>query len=262
MRFKTLATATLSTTLALSGGAALAQSQPFEAVEAPRTWKVDVGGGFVRGFSPSGGDTRDTNWTFWGSASYRDIVYANGLDGIGWNAIKTDDLRAGFQLRPRFASGEIDGFEDRPGLGADATFYAFKRLPGNVVVGGRVQQDVTGDDAGLNWNVQAAHQQITRVGLLQLMAYGRGGDADRLNRYFGVTAEEAAASGYREFQGKGGLSAAGVSAFLAIPLGSRYGVGSFVNYEQYLGDTADSPLLDDDHVWRAGIIGVARFSGM
>jgi len=131
-----------------------------------------------------------------------------------------------------------------------------------VVVGGRLSQDVTGDDAGMVWNVQAGHQRVTPVGLLQLMGYARGGDSDRLNRYFGVTAEEAARTDYTAFQGDGGISAAGASAFLAVPIGDRYGVGAFVNYEQYLGDTRNSPLLEDDYTWRAGLIGVVRFNGM
>ena len=246
----------------LFSGQALAQSQPYEVVEASKTWKVDVGGGFVRGFRATGDNSKDVNWTFWGSASYKDVVYANGLDGIGWNAIKRDDFRAGVQLRPRFSAGDLEGFDNRPDLGADATLYAFKRLPGNVVVGGRVSEDVTGDDAGMTWNAQIGHQRITRIGLLQVMAYGRGGDADRLNRYFGVTADEAVSSGYRQFESDGGLSALGASAVLAVPVGTRYGVGAFVNYEEYMGDTRNSPLLDEPHIWRAGIIGVARFNGM
>ena len=241
---------------------AFSQSMPYEQVEAPKTWKVDVGGGFVRGFSATGANAKDTNWTWWGSASYKDVVYANGLDGLGWNAINNDDFRAGVQLRPRFAAGDIDGFADRPELGADATVYAFKRLPGNVVVGGRLSQDVTGDDAGMTWTAQVGHQRITKVGLLQVMAYGRGGDADRLNRYLGVSAADASTSGYRAFEGDGGLSAVGGSVFLAVPLGDRFGAGAFVNYEEYMGDARNSPLLDDKHIWRTGIVGVARFSGM
>lgn len=241
---------------------AMAQSQPYEQVETPKTWKVDMGGGFVRGFSATGDSTKDVNWTFWGSASYRDTVYANGLDGLGYNAVKTDDFRAGVQLRPRFAAGEIEGVENRPELGADAALYAYKRLPGNVVVGGRIQQDVTGDDAGFAWQAQVGHQRVTPVGLLQVMAYGRGGDDDRLNRYFGVTDAEAAVTDYQAYQGDGGISAAGVSAFLAVPIGDRFGVGTFVNYEKYLGDAANSPLIEDDYIWRAGLIGVVRFSGM
>ena len=37
-------------------------------------------------------------------------------------------------------------------------------------------------------------------------------------------------------------------------------MGGFVNYERRLGDVADSPLVDGDDVWRAGLIGVVRFS--
>ena len=239
--------------------AALAQSQPFQPVEAPQTWKVDVGGGFVRGFSVSGDKAEDFNFTAWGSASYRDIVYANGLDGLGWNAIKRDGFHAGVQLRPRFAAGDIDGM-DRPDLGADAALYAFKRLPGNIVVGGRIQHDATGDDAGLEYYGSVSHQRVTPIGLLQTMAYMRGGSDERVQRYYGVTAQEAANTDYAAFTPSGGLSAAGAAALLAVPIGDRYGVGAFFNYEQRLGDIKDSPLIDDDYVWRAGVIGVVRFN--
>ncbi len=239
--------------------AALAQSQPFQPVEAPQTWKVDVGGGFVRGFSVSGDKSEDFNFTAWGSASYRDIVYANGLDGLGWNAIKRDGFHAGVQLRPRFAAGDIDGM-DRPDLGADAALYAFKRLPGNIVVGGRIQHDATGDDAGLEYYGSVSHQRVTPIGLLQTMAYIRGGSDERVQRYYGVTAQEAANTDYAAFTPSGGLSAAGAAALLAVPIGDRYGVGAFFNYEQRLSDIKDSPLIEDDHVWRAGVIGVVRFN--
>jgi len=239
--------------------AALAQSQPFQPVEAPQTWKVDVGGGFVRGFSVSGDKAEDFNFTAWGSASYRDIVYANGLDGLGWNAIKRDGFHAGVQLRPRFAAGDIDGM-DRPDLGADAALYAFKRLPGNIVVGGRIQHDATGDDAGLEYYGSVSHQRVTPIGLLQTMAYMRGGSDERVQRYYGVTAQEAANTDYAAFTPSGGLSAAGAAALLAVPIGDRYGVGAFFNYEQRLGDIKDSPLIEHDHVWRAGVIGVVRFN--
>lgn len=238
---------------------AAAQSQPFQPVEAPQTWKVDIGGGVVRGFSATGNNSDKANFTAWGSASYRDIVYANGLDGLGWNVIKRDGFHAGVQLRPRFAAGDIDGM-DRPDLGADATLYAFKRLPGNIVVGGRIQHDATGDDAGMEYYGSVSHQRVTRVGLLQTMAYMRGASDERVERYYGVSAAEAASSGLDVFTPSGGLSVAGAAALLAIPIGDRYGVGAFANYEQRLGDIKDSPLIEDDYIWRAGVIGVVRFN--
>lgn len=161
--------------------AAMAQSQPFIPAEAPQTWKVDIGGGVVRGFSATGNNSDEASFTAWGSASYRDIVYANGLDGLGWNAIKRDGFHAGVQLRPRFAAGDIDGM-DRPELGADAALYAYKRLPGNIVVGGRIQHDATGDDAGMEYYGSISHQRVTRVGLLQTMAYMRAADDERVQR--------------------------------------------------------------------------------
>lgn len=248
-------------TAALAGlpAAALAQAQPFQPVEAPQTWKVDIGGGVVRGFSATGNNSDEASFTAWGSASYRDIVYANGLDGLGWNAIKRDGFHAGVQLRPRFAAGDIDGM-DRPELGADAALYAYKRLPGNIVVGGRIQHDATGDDAGMEYYGTVSHQRVTPIGLLQTMAYMRAADDERVQRYYGVSAAEAASSGFTAFEPSGGLSAAGAAALLAIPIGDRYGMGAFVNYEQRLGDIKDSPLIEDDYIWRAGVIGVVRFN--
>lgn len=245
----------------LFASSAAAQSQPYEQVEAPSRWRVEVGGGVTHGFSATGNTGDDINYTAWGSASYRDVIYANGLDGLGWNAIKTDDFHAGVQLRPRFSAGEIEGSTlDRPGFGADAALYAFKRLPGNIVVGGRVQHDATGDDAGTQYYASVGHRRVTPVGLLSTTAYLTGGDSDRLQRYYGVTPAEAPGSGYTAYEPSGGLSGAGVAVFLAVPIGDRFGVGGFVNYEQRLGDTRDSPLIEDEGVWRAGLIGVIRFS--
>ncbi len=246
--------------LAAIAGPVFAQSQPYEQVEAPKTWRVDIGGGAVHGFSATGNSGDDVSFTAWGSASYRDVVYANGLDGLGWNAVKTDDLRAGVQLRPRFGAGDIEGSSlERPDLGADAALYAYKRF-GGIVVGGRVAQDVSGDDAGMQYFASVGHQRITPVGLLRLTGYVTGGNSERLQRYYGVTAEQAPGSGYQPYELSGGLSGVGAVAFLAIPVGKRFGVGGFVNYEQRLGDVKDSPLIDDTGVWRAGVVGVVRFS--
>lgn len=250
----------LSVAFAAVAGSALAQSQPYEQVETPKTWRVDVGGGVTHGFSATGNTGDDVNYTAWGSANYKDVVYANGLDGVGWNALKTDDTRAGVQIRPRFAAGDIEGSSlDRPGLGADAALYAYKRF-GGIVVGGRIAQDVSGDDAGMQYFASVGHQRVTPVGLLRVSGYVTGGDDKRIQTYYGVTDAQAPGSGYSPYQASGGLSGAGAVAFLAVPVGKRFGLGGFVNYEQRLGDTKDSPLVSDDHVWRAGLIGVVRFS--
>lgn len=64
-----------TTLFALPAASALAQAQPYEQVEAPTTWKVDIGGGVVRGFSATGAKSDQFNFTAWGSASYRCCLF-------------------------------------------------------------------------------------------------------------------------------------------------------------------------------------------
>lgn len=249
----------LSVAFAAVAGSALAQSQPYEQVEAPKTWRVDVGGGITHGFSATGNTGDDVNYTAWGSANYKDVVYANGLDGVGWNALKTDDTRAGVQIRPRFAAGDIEGSSlDRPGLGADAALYAYKRF-GGIVVGGRIAQDVSGDDAGMQYFASVGHQRVTPVGLFRVSGYVTGGDDKRIQTYYGVTDAQAPGSGYSPYQASGGLSGAGAVAF---GRSGRQAVrpGRLRQLRTAAGRHQGQPLVSDDHVWRAGLIGVVRFS--
>lgn len=101
-------TAAAFTAAALTAGAALAQSQPYEQIRpAPDGWTVDLGVGALYS-KDSGGDTgSETRVVPWVSANYRDVVYLNAIDGLGWNAVKTDSFRAGLQLRPRFSPDDI-----------------------------------------------------------------------------------------------------------------------------------------------------------
>jgi MipA family protein len=163
-------TAAAFTAAALTAGAALAQSQPYEQIRpAPDGWTVDLGVGALYS-KDSGGDTgSETRVVPWVSANYRDVVYLNAIDGLGWNAVKTDSFRAGLQLRPRFSPDDIEGLDlDRPDFGADVAAYAFQRLPGNIVVGGRVSRDVTDVSEGTEYYASVGHQRVTPIGLMNV----------------------------------------------------------------------------------------------
>ncbi|NHK29318.1 MipA/OmpV family protein [Parvularcula flava] len=249
---------------AFSAGQALAQTHPYEAVEEVRDWRVDVGGGGIYGFNPGGGASDQLNFTFWGSASYKDRIFANGLDGIGYNIVKQDRLRMGVALRPAYgAESELEGLELAE-FGADLTAYAYQRLPGNVVIGGRIQRDVTDVSDGTSYFAQVSQQSITRVGLLNLTAYLSAGDANRNMTYLGITEEEAAATDYDFYDPGAGFTRGGVAALLAIPILDDYGVGGFVNYERAIDVAADSPLIldskNEEDTFRYGIIFVRRFA--
>ena len=160
-------------------GSALAQSQPYEQIRPEsQGWTVDLGAGVLYRNDSNGDTGSKTTVAPWISANYRDIVYLTPIDGLGWNAIKTDDFRAGLQLRPRFSADDIEGLTlDSPGFGADLAAYAYKRLPGNVVVGGRISRDVSDVSEGTEYYASVGHQRVTPVGLLNASVYVRGGDS-------------------------------------------------------------------------------------
>ena len=112
-------------------GSALAQSQPYEQIRPEsQGWTVDLGAGVLYRNDSNGDTGSKTTVAPWISANYRDIVYLTPIDGLGWNAIKTDDFRAGLQLRPRFSADDIEGLTlDSPGFGADLAAYAYSVFP-------------------------------------------------------------------------------------------------------------------------------------
>lgn len=249
-------------TLTLTTSGAVAQTQPYERMGPQRDWTVDFGVGALYSEN-AGGDTGGKgNVVPYIAANWRDRVYFSPFEGLGWNVVDTDTFRAGVQLRPRFSPDDIEGLTlDRPDFGADAAVYAYQRLPGNIVVGGRVSRDVTDVSEGTEYHASVGHQRLTPIGVLNASAYVRGGDRKLADAYYGVSPAEALANGIPAYAPDGGLQGAGVTAMLIAPLNPRWAVGGLVNYERRLGDIADSPLSQNDDSWRVGAFFVRRFGG-
>ena len=70
-----------------------------------------------------------------------------------------------------------------------------------------------------------------------------GGDDDYTATYFGVTADEAAASAFNAFDATGGVLSRGVSARVNYELNENWGIEGAVTYEEFLNDAADSPIV-------------------
>lgn len=70
-----------------------------------------------------------------------------------------------------------------------------------------------------------------------------GGDDDYTATYFGVTAEEAAASGFDAFTPTGGVLSRGVKARVNYAINDLWGVEGTVSYSEFLNDAADSPIV-------------------
>ncbi|MBX9576816.1 MAG: MipA/OmpV family protein [Caulobacteraceae bacterium] len=256
-----LALAAAALVLSFAGEAA-AQTQPFESRgPAVQGWAVDLGVGALHGVDSDGDTGGETRVVPYVAASWNDVVYFSPFEGLGWNALKSDSFRAGVQLRPRFDADEVEGLVlDRPDFGADAAVYAYGRIPGNVVIGGRISRDVSGVSDGTEIVLQAAYQTVTPIGGLTLTGFARGGDRKLAEAYYGVDAGEALANGISTWSPDGGLQGAGINAVLVAPLSGGWALGGLAGWERRLGDVADSPLSRNDDAWRVGAFLARRFT--
>lgn len=259
-----LAVALLAAAASFAGAEAVhAQAQPYKPVLEQKDWTLNVGGGAIYGFSPSGGRTDRVGVIPYGDFSWKNRLYGNPLDGVGYNVVRQDRLHAGVQLRPRYSGDSDIPGTDIPGLTADAAAYAFARLPGNIVVGGRLMYDVTGETDSLSYFVSAGQQSVTPVGLLQTLVYARGSDGRGARAYFGVNPNSAPGAGVVPFRPDGGFQNVGIAALMMTPIGDKWAVGSFLNAERMVGDAADSPLIqarkNEEMAYRGGLIVVRRF---
>jgi uncharacterized protein YjbJ (UPF0337 family) len=183
------------------------------------------------------------NATPWADFNWRNRVYGNPLDGLGYNVVADDGLRAGAQLRPHYSGqSAIEGL-DLPDLGADMAVYAFVGIPGNISVGGRVMRDISSQTEGTTYYASASHQRLTRIGLLQSTLYERGGDARSNDAYFGVDADAASVTGLTPYAPGSGVRNVGVAFLMLTPIGDHWAVATFANAERAMGDVADSPLI-------------------
>ncbi|MFT3998269.1 MAG: MipA/OmpV family protein [Asticcacaulis sp.] len=257
--------ALLSLSLLLLPATGLAQTQPFKPVEAQKDWTLIVGGGPVYGFSVSGKDPDRFNFTPWASFSYKDRLYANGLDGVGYNVVKRETVRAGVQIRPHYSGqSELEGLV-LPDRGADLAVYGFVRVGESWSLGGRITHDISDVSDGSELFLSASRQDITKVGLLQTTLYSRAGNRKANQAYYGVELSEAAASGLRAYDLGGGVQNIGAAFLMMTPIGDKYAVGTLFNIERALGDVADSPLIErrehGEMAYRGGVIVVRRFGG-
>ncbi len=83
-----------------------------------------------------------------------------------------------------------------------------------------------------------------------------GGDDDYTATYFGVTADEAAASGFDTFVPSGGVLSRGVKAQVNYAFNDLWGVEGTVSYAEFLNDAADSPIVQGGNAEQTSI-GVA-----
>lgn len=86
------------------------------------------------------------------------------------------------------------------------------------------------------------------------------GSDDYADTYFGVDADEAAASSFTAFDAEGGLLSAGIELGAGYRINDDWGVDAAIRFERLQNDAADSPITGDDDQVSARIGLTRRFT--
>lgn len=193
-----------------------------------------------------------------------DRAFLSVQDGLGYDVIRSNGWRAGptISLRqPRRQNGNSplriagDRTDDLQGLGtikasADVGGYvAFERGPFAAKLDVR---HATNTDLGLIATLSARYTAMvpmsSRPGPPAIFSIGPRvsfADDNYNQAYFGITAEQSARSGLREYRAKGGLLSAGIGASAIVPLTDRMSGMVLAGFDRLTDDAARSPLVED-----------------
>lgn len=241
--------------LALAGTAAAQQGGSPQA--RPAGWNVTLGAAPVFGPIYQGADDYGLSVFPDIRLAYGNRFFASVPEGLGYNVVNTASWRAGPIARIRF--GREDGNGGSPFLlvGESDDLIGLGDIPAAAELGGFI------DRRSGAFSVRAearrgfgAHQGV--IGDLSANYTRRFGKtlvtggprvtfatADYVERYFGVDAGQAAASGLAAFDPDGGLVSYGAGITLIRPVNNRVTAAFITNYERIAGDAADSPIVRD-----------------
>lgn len=227
-------------------GCAEAGAQTAPSAAAPK-WDVRMGvGAMVKPEYPGGKDYElspvpdlDITW--------RNRVFLNVQNGLGFYAVKTPKYTLGASVGAHFGRDEGDGDRLR-GLGdidtaAQARLFA-RYLFGPIDFGAALARDL-GASEGFTLDLSAAHTfQLGRRWQLKPGISATLADEDYMQTWFGVTQSQSARSGLAAYKPGGGLASAGLFLNVSYSLTDHWTLGSSVKVERLLGDAADSPVVE------------------
>lgn len=172
--------------------------------------------------------------------------YAGVTNGVGYSIVQTPAQQAGVRLLPQFGRDENDspalrGMGDI-GFGVEASGYWTVSLSREWTVGAQVRGGRRGAefDAGVRRDFVLA--PTTR---LSATTYFTAADGKSQRTFFGVSAAQAASSGYAAYEPAAGVRSMQLGLTANHFFGGRWIAIAGVGAGRLLGDAAASPLVRD-----------------
>ena len=223
--------------------------------DAESNWLLSIG--LAGGASPDyeGSDDYEFGFAPYIGISWRDRIFYRGKS-LGANLFKGNNFKAGPILS--WTSGRNEDDNDRlEGLGD---------VDGSVEAGGFVsyrseslrfkleaRQDIDSGHEGALVELSGSTTLPIKSQRVLLSLGTTWASADYMESFFGINNKQSANSGLRTYDADAGFKDASISLATGYSITERWRIGGKIQYLRLLGDAADSPIVDDENQFIAGI---------
>ncbi len=236
--------------LIYSPGGALEFYDPvIERMAKTDNWSVTVGGGAALAPRYEGSNLYEVSAQPIFHVSFDQDLFFLGTRGIGFTPLrgKNYDIAMGFGYD--FGRKEKDDRKNLEGMGkvegsalgfltADYAFGAFS-------VGANIKSSF-GADYGTTGGLNFAAQQKTKLFAVKGDFHLRFADSKHMKSFFGVNAQQSAASGKRQFDPEAGLKSLGFGVGVSYVLTRSWSLNFATVADWLVSEAADSPLSIDN----------------
>lgn len=191
--------------------------------------------------------------------NYGEVLFASIPDGVGWNALREDNWRAGPLVQIQFGRDEDNGGSPFLIAGGSDALIGLGDIDPTAELGGfvetrlgeqkqfqiraEIRKGVGGGHDGLILDLEASFQGRTDSLIYSIGPRATFADDNFMQPFFGISADQSVTSGLAPYRPGGGLMSAGLGGTLIRPIGSRSVITVFAGAD-YLGvEAGRSPLI-------------------
>ena len=241
--------------LCLAGAAGTAQSQAFDAV---RLFAVPAGDGqglaglaVIGGHEYLGSDERKTRVLPALGYQWKNGWFAGTDNGLGYKFHSTPNMQYGLRLTLDLGRDEDDAaalkgmgdIDTRPEFGGFFNYFITSEwfLTTSFRYGAGNGRDASQTDIGIGWSSQLAPQCRLGAGLAATYV-----NSKYMQAFYGVTAQQAAKSGYAEYSPGAGWRDVRGSASLTYFFDTDWSLTAALSLRALQSDVKASPIVDED----------------
>ena len=220
-----------------------------------RNWAIEVG--FVGGVSPDYEGSNDYEFGMGPnfSITWKDLIWFKGKS-LGVNLLKRDGWTAGplvakSSSRDDDDNDKLDGLDDIDSSIEVGGFAKYRKKPFRFELD--IRHDPGSGHEGALIEAGAGFAFPFDKPLFVAMAQTTWASDNYMESFFGISTKESGRSGLKEFDADSGIKDIGIKLTSGFSFRENWKMGLSFQYKRLLGDAADSPIVDDEDQFLAGM---------